>query len=138
MAAQFPIAARPLEFIASSEDDLAAMPKQVKAIFGFALYKAQIGEKHPDAKPLKGFGGGGVLEVVDNFDGNTYRSVYTIKFKEAVYMLDAFQKKSKKGASTPKQDMDRIKSRLKLAEQHYNENYRNKESARVLPSSVVT
>jgi len=126
MISRLPTAARPLEFVASSEAALAAMPRPVKAIFGFALYKAQIGEKHQDAKPLKGFGGSGVLEVVSNFDGNTYRNVYTVRFRDAVYMLDAFQKKSKRGVSTPKQDMDRIRSRLKLAEQHYNENYKGK------------
>lgn len=77
---------------------------------------------------MKGFGGGGVLEVVSNFDGIAYRGVYTVKFKDAVNLLDAFQKKSKKRISTPKQDMDRIRSRLKLAEQHYNENYKGKET----------
>ena len=122
MATEFP-ASRPVEFIASAEDDLAAMPQPVKKIFGFAIFKAELGDKHPDAKPLKGFGGAGVLEVVEDHRGDTYRAVYTVKFKGVVYVLDAFQKKSKKGFATPKHDMDRIKARLKLAEQHYKDNY---------------
>jgi phage-related protein len=128
MVLQIPFAQRPVEFIASAKRDLAAMPKSVKAVFGFAIFQAEIGEKHLDAKPLKGFGGAGVLEVVDDFDGDTYRAIYTVKFSGVVYVLDAFQKKAKKGSKTPKQDMDRIKSRLKLAEQHYDENYRRKIS----------
>jgi phage-related protein len=128
MVSSFPFARRPVEFIASAERDLAAMPKPVKAVFGFAIFQAEMGERHPDAKSLKGFGGGGVLEVIEDFDGDTYRAIYTVKFRGAVYVLDAFQKKSKKGSKTPKQDMDRIKSRLKLAEQHHDENYRRKIS----------
>ena len=120
---EFPISRRVVEFIASAEDDLAAMPQPVKNIFGFAIFKAELGDKHADAKPLKGFGGAGVLEVVANHDGNTYRAVYTVKFKGVVYVLDAFQKKSKKGSGTPKHDIDRITSRLKLAEQHYKDTY---------------
>lgn len=80
---------------------------------------AQRGEKHPDAKPLKGFGGAGVLEVVENYDGDTYRAVYTVKFAGMVYVLDVFQKKSKQGSRTAKHDMDRIRSRLQLAETDY-------------------
>jgi phage-related protein len=128
MVLQIPFAQRPVEFIASAKRDLAAMPKSVKAVFGFAIFQAEIGEKHLDAKPLKGFGGAGVLEVVEDFHGDTYRGIYTVKFSGVVYVLDAFQKKAKKGSKTPKQDMDRIKSRLKLAEQHYDENYRRKIS----------
>jgi phage-related protein len=128
MVLQIPFAQRPVEFIASAKRDLAAMPKSVKAVFGFAIFQAEIGEKHLDAKPLKGFGGAGVLEVVEDFHGDTYRGIYTVKFSGVVYVLDAFQKKAKKASKTPKQDMDRIKSRLKLAEQHYDENYRRKIS----------
>jgi phage-related protein len=123
MATEFPVSRRAVEFIASAENDLAAMPQAVKNIFGFAIFQAELGERHADAKPLKGFGGAGVVEVVEDHDGNTYRAVYTVKFKGVVYVLDAFQKKSKKGSATPKHDMDRIKSRLKLAEQHYKKNY---------------
>ncbi len=84
---------------------------------------------NPDAKALKGFGGGGVLEVVGNHDGDAYRAVYTVKFEGVVYVLHAFQKKSKKGAKTDKRDIDLIKSRLKIAEQHYAKNYQRKETA---------
>jgi len=80
---------------------------------------AQRGEKHPDAKPLKGFGGAGVLEVIEDYDGDTYRAIYTVKFAGMVYVLDVFQKKSKQGSKTAKHDIDRIKSRLKLAEADY-------------------
>jgi phage-related protein len=77
---------------------------------GDGLYLAQIGDKHDDAKPLKGFKGAGVLEIVDNFDGDTYRAVYTVKFESAVYVLHVFQKKSKSGIATPKQDIDLIEN----------------------------
>ncbi len=129
MATEFPVS-RPVEFIASAEGDLAAMPQPVKKIFGFAIFKAELGDKHPDAKPLKGFGGAGVLEVVEDYRGDTYRAVYTVKFKGVVYVLDAFQKKSKKGAGTPKHDIDRIKARLKLAERHYKDNYEASQKGR--------
>src|SRR5262245_33903244 len=80
---------------------------------------AQRGEKHPDAKPLKGFGGAGVLEVVEAYDGDTYRAIYTVKFASIVYVLDVFQKKSKRGNKTAKHDIERIKARLKMAELDY-------------------
>ncbi len=83
---------------------------------GFALYQAQQGEKHEDAKPLKGFTGAKTLEVVEDFKSDTYRAVYTVKFEGIVYMLHCFQKKSKKGKATPQQDIDLIKQRLKDAE----------------------
>ena len=86
---------------------------------GVALNHAQLGGKHPAAKPLKGFGNAGVVEIVDDFDGNTYRAVYTVRFKDVVYVLHAFQKKSKKGIATPKSDIDLIKVRLKFAQQDY-------------------
>lgn len=110
---------KPLFWIASSRDDLREFPEVVKDAMGFALYQAQLGSKHIDAKPLKGFGGAGVIEVVEDFRGNTYRGVYTVKFAGAVYVLDAFQKKSKRGAKTPQGDIDRIKRRLKVAEEHH-------------------
>ncbi len=84
---------------------------------GYALHFAQAGDKHPSAKPLKGFRGAGVLEVVEDHDGNAYRAVYTVRLAGAVYVLHAFQKKSKKGAATPKRELDLIRKRLKLAEQ---------------------
>ena len=82
-----------VEWIGSSRDDLREFPEDVEQMMGFALYKAQLGTKHPDAKPLKGFKGSSVLEIVEDFDGNTYRAVYTVKFKGVVYILHAFQKK---------------------------------------------
>ena len=78
-----------------------------------------MGNKHPDAKPLKGFKGAGVLEIVEDFDGDTYRAVYTVKFEEIIYVLHAFQKKSKRGIATPKKDIDLIEARLNRAKKHY-------------------
>ncbi|WP_310488537.1 type II toxin-antitoxin system RelE/ParE family toxin [Chamaesiphon sp. VAR_69_metabat_338] len=116
---------KPLEWIASSKKDLIAMPDLVQDNFGFALFQAQIGEKHDDAKPLKGFKGSGVLEIVDDFDGDTYRTVYTVRFAEVVYVLHVFQKKSKRGIATPKQDIELVEQRLKTAQEHYQSNYDN-------------
>jgi phage-related protein len=93
-----------------------AFPKDVQHDIGYALYVAQIGDKHPDAKPLRGFGGAAVLEIVERFDGDTYRAIYTVRFKSAVYVLHAFQKKSKRAISTPKQDIDLVRARLNRAE----------------------
>ena len=94
------------------------MPEEVVDVFGYALYLAQNGQKHPQAKPLKGFGSAGVLEVVEDDDGSAYRAVYTVKFNNGVYVLHCFQKKSKKGIETSKQDKDLIEARLKLAREH--------------------
>src|SRR5882724_4689063 len=107
----------PLEFVGSSRDDLSDFPNDVKRCIGLALRTAQKGGKHPDAKPLKGFKGAGVLEIVSDFDGNTFRAVYTVKIKGVIYVLHAFQKKSRKGIATPKSELDKIKRRLKEAEQ---------------------
>ncbi len=85
---------------------------------GFAIYQAQTGLRHRDAKPLKGFGAG-ILEVVSRFDGDTFRAVYTIRFEAAIYVLHAFQKKAKRGAETPKHELDLVRRRLRVAEQHY-------------------
>jgi len=108
-----------VEWIASSLDDLRDFPEDVQQSMGYALYQAQCGSKHPDAKPLKGFKGAGVLEVIEDFDGDTYRAVYTVKFEGVVYVLHAFQKKSKQGIATPKQDIELIEARLKRAKEHY-------------------
>lgn len=94
------------------------MPPEVIDVFGYALHLAQQGGKHSQAKPLKGFGSAGVLEVVEDDDGNTYRAVYTVRFGDAIYVLHCFQKKSHKGIATPKQYLDLIHARLKLAQQH--------------------
>src|SRR3546814_19801837 len=107
---------KPLEWIASSHKDLMALPSDVRRRFGYALSLAQIGDQDDAAKVLKGFGGAGVLEVVEDDAGGTYRAVYTVKFAEAVFVLHCFQKKSKRGIATPKQDMDTIRARLKVAE----------------------
>ena len=106
-----------LVWIASSKKDLLGFPNDTVRDMGYALYLAQCGDKAPEAKPLTGFDGAGVLEVVENEDGDTYRAVYTVKFSDAIYVLNCFQKKSKSGSATPQQDVDLIKSRLKLAEQ---------------------
>lgn len=105
-----------LEWVGSSHKDLMALPVEVRRMFGFALSLAQAGDQHDDAKVLKGFGGAGVLEVVESDVGGTYRAVYTVKFKKAVFVLHCFQKKSKRGIATPKEDMDIIHARLKVAE----------------------
>lgn len=107
---------KPLEWIGSSHKDLMALPVGVRRIFGFALWLAQAGNKHDAAKVLKGFGGAGVLEVVEDDAGGTYRAVYTVKFAEAVFALHCFQKKSKRGVATPREDMDIVEARLKVAE----------------------
>ena len=105
---------KPLEWIASSHKDLMALPSDVRRRFGYALSLAQIGDQDDAAKELKGFGGAGVLKVVED-DAGTYRAVYTVKFAEAVFVLHCFQKR-KSGIATPKADMDIIRARLKVAE----------------------
>jgi phage-related protein len=109
---------KPLLWVASSKKDLKALPEDVQDVFGYALHLAQEGKKHDQAKPLKGFGGAGVLEVVEDFKSDTYRAVYTVKFGSTVYVLHCFQKKSTHGVETPKPDMDLIRERLKAAEAH--------------------
>jgi phage-related protein len=110
---------KPLFFVGTSQEDLRKFPADVKDAMGYALFEAQNGGKHRNAKPLKGFGGASVLEIVDDFDGDTYRAIYTVKFADAIYALHAFQKKSKKGIQTPKQDIELIKNRLKEAQQFH-------------------
>lgn len=107
---------RPLEWIGSSYKDLMALPVAVRRFFGYALSLAQAGDQHDDAKVLKGFGSAGVLEVVEDDRSGTYRAVYTMKFEEAVFVLHCFQKKSKHGIATPKEDLAIIRARLKVAE----------------------
>ena len=93
------------------------MPKEVRRTFGVALYAAQIGETPPIAKPLRGFSGAGVLELIEDDVGGTYRAVYTVRYATAIYVLHVFQKKSKRGRETPQRDIDLIKERLKRAEE---------------------
>ena len=92
------------------------LPIPVRKFFGHALNFAQNGERHDAAKVLRGFGGAGVLEVVEDDADGTYRAVYTVKFKEAVFVLHCFQKKSKSGIATPRKDMEIVHARLKVAE----------------------
>jgi phage-related protein len=112
---------RPVAWIGSSKADLSAFPEEVKDSIGFALYVAQRGGKHRDAKPLRGFGGAGILEIVDDFDGDTYRAIYTVRFAGRLYVLHIFQKKSKTGIKTPKLEINLIQSRLKRAEEEHKE-----------------
>ena len=107
---------KPLEWIGSSHKDLMALPADVRRFFGYALSLAQAGDQHDAAKVLKGIGSAGVLEVVEDDAGGTYRAVYTVKFEAAVFVLHCFQKKSKRGIATPKEDINIIRARLKLAE----------------------
>ncbi len=113
---------RPVEWVGSSREDVKAFPARVQDHLGFALYQAQAGLKHRDAKPLKGLGSG-VLEVVSRHDGDTYRAIYTVRFKAAVYVLHAFQKKAKRGLATPKREIELIERRLGVAEHHYEATY---------------
>ena len=106
-------------WIGSSRTDLKVFPAEVKDVMGYALYQAQLGLKAASAKPLRGFGGAGVLEIVANWRTDTYRAVYTVKFSDTIYVLHAFQKKSKKGIATPKSDMELIKNRLRTAQGDY-------------------
>jgi phage-related protein len=107
---------KPVEWVGSSRKDMKAMPEDVQDTFGFALYLAQLGEKHPGAKPMKGFTGAGVLEIVEDYSSDTYRAVYTVRFADAIYVLHVFQKKSKRGIATPKEEIEKIKARLKIAQ----------------------
>src|SRR6202166_4892241 len=102
MATREQILPKPVRRVGSSREDLRSFPEEVRRQVGGALWDAQLGLKAPFAKPLKGFQGAGVLEVVDDFDGDTYRAVYTIRFAEVVYVLHVFQKKSKHGIATPR------------------------------------
>ena len=112
---------KPVEWVGSSLEDLRTFPEEAKDNIGHALWFAQKGDKHPSAKPLQGFGGAWVLEIIEDYDGDTYRAVYTVKFPDAIYVLHCFQKKSKKGTKTTTQDIDLIKRRFKRAEKEYKE-----------------
>lgn len=107
---------KPLRWVGPAKRELQQLPGEVQHIFGFALYLAQAGDKHVSAKPLRGFGGAGVLAVVEDHDGSTYRAVYTVKLEGVIYVLHAFQKKSTRGIETPKHVLDLVRARLKAAE----------------------
>lgn len=104
-----------LVWIASSRRDMRELPKPVQRTFGVALWAAQTGQTPPIAKPLKGFGGAGVIELIEDDGGGTYRAVYTVRYATAVYVLHVFQKKSKRGKMTPRRDLDLVEVRLRLA-----------------------
>jgi len=117
---------RPLLWIASSKRDYRKFPPPVQDDLGFELFLAQTGQHSPSAKPLKGLGSG-VVELVEDFDGDTYRAVYTVRFGDAVYVLHAFKKKSKWGNKTPQGDIDLVRRRLKDAEQDYAERFKKEK-----------
>lgn len=110
---------KPVVWIGSTKADLSSFPEDVKDTIGYALYIAQRGGKHADAKPLRGFGGAGFLEIVEDHAGGTYRAVYTVRLAGRIYVLHVFQKKSKTGIKTPKPEIELIRSRLKRAEQEH-------------------
>lgn len=110
---------RDVSWIGSAKADLLEFPTDVISAIGYAIFVAQNGGKHQSAKPLKGYSGASVLEIVENDDGDTYRAVYTVRFAERIYVLHAFQKKSKSGIATPPRDLEKIKTRLKLAEEEH-------------------
>lgn len=112
MLVAMPPMLKSLFWVGSAKKDLQAMPADVQDSFGYALHLAQTGEKHMQAKPLKGFGGAGVLEVLEVHQGGTYRAVYTVRYADAVYVLHCFQKKSTRGIATPKRDLQLIEARL--------------------------
>jgi phage-related protein len=119
---------RPLFWVGSSRDDLKRFPADVRDVMGYALHLAQCGERHGGAKALRGFGSAGVVEIVDDYDRATFRTVYTVTFADAVYVLHAFQKKSKRGVATPQRDIELIKARLRRAEEHYERWQRERNS----------
>jgi phage-related protein len=117
---------KPLFWVGSSLADLKGFPDEVMRVMGFALHVAQAGGKHADAKPLKGFAGAGVLEVVQDHVGDTFRGVYTVRFTDAVYVLHAFQKRSTRGIKTPHKEIALVRERLKQAGEHYEHWHKDK------------
>jgi phage-related protein len=114
---------KPVRWVGSSQRDLRSFPQTVRSAVGHAVYAAQKGETDPAAKPLKGFGGRSVMEIVADHRGDTWRTVYTVRFRDAVYVLHAFQKKSKSGIATPKKELELIRQRLAEAERDYRERH---------------
>jgi phage-related protein len=108
---------KPVVWVGSSRKDLREFPEPVRDHMGYALYVAQQGGRHRDAKTLADFGGAGVVEIVKDYRGDAFRAVYTLRYQGAVYVLHAFQKKSKTGRKTPRGDIELIKQRLREAEQ---------------------
>ena len=113
-----------LFWVGTSRKDLAALPSEVKDVFGYALYKAEIGSQHLHAKPLKGFNGNGVIEVVKSQLRNTYRLVYSTDFNNGIYVLHCFQKKSTEGIKTNQSDLNLIFINYKSAKAHSQDTYK--------------
>ena len=112
---------KPVRWIGASLRDLRSSPREVRIDLGHALFAAQEGKADPSAKPLKGFGGASVLEIIVSHHGNAWRAVYTVRFQDAIYVLHVFQKKSTKGIATPTREINLIKQRLAEAERDYRE-----------------
>jgi phage-related protein len=112
---------KPLRWIGTSRDDLKSFPPEVRRDIGRALYAAQMGDTDPAAKPMKGFGGASVMEIIARFFGNTWRTVYTVRFRDVIYVLHAFQKKSKSGIATPNSEIRLVQRRLADASRDYKE-----------------
>ena len=106
-------------WVGPTRKELRAFPRPVRRAVGLALYATQLGETPPDAKVLKGFGGAGVLELVEDHRGDTYRAVYTVRFATRIFVLHVFQKKSKRGIATPQKEIELIRARLRWAERLY-------------------
>lgn len=117
---------KPVFFIGSSKEDIKKFPEDVRKEIGFSLYLAESGGRAINAIPLTGFGNSMVPEIIVSHQGDAYRAVYTVKLKDAVYVLHAFVKKSKKGVATPKHEMDLVRQRLKSAEAHHRINFAQK------------
>jgi phage-related protein len=115
---------KPVRWIGSSREDLREFPVDARRDIGFALWFAQKGRKHSSAKPLKGFKGAGVLEIVEDHRGDSYRAIYTVRFAFAVYVLHALKKKSKSGIATPRHELELVERRLKAAEADYQQRYK--------------
>jgi phage-related protein len=110
---------KPIRWVGSSRRDLKTFPRTIQRDVGRALYAAQCGEEYPYVKALKGFGGRSVLEIVASDDRSTFRAVYTVQFSDMIFVLHAFQKKSKMGIATPRKEIDLIRQRLAAAERDY-------------------
>jgi len=118
---------KPVVWLASTKRDLKSLPEEVQDRVGYALWIAQTGHQHPHAKALTGFRDASVIEIIEDWQGDTYRAVYTVRFPEAVYVLHVFQKKSRRGAATPKPDRALIQKRLRDATQLHEATSRKKE-----------
>ena len=119
---------KPLTWVGSSKRDYIQFPDQVQDDMGYSLFVAQMGERPKSAKPLRGFKGAGVLEIVEDYDGDTFRAVYTVRFAQRIYVLHAFQKKSKRGIETPRSEIRLVEQRLRAAEADYQQRQQQDEA----------